>query len=86
MEKSGTILNFSHHMGYASYMSALDVSIGKQNVLGIRNRPEKPLMVGIISCYKVAVDIKLEKRVLLFLFRTPFFFRYHKILWFEVLI
>jgi len=30
---------------------------------------------GVTSCYKFAVDIKIEKRVLLFLFRTPFIFQ-----------
>ena len=29
---------------------------------------------GVTSCYKFAVDIKIEKRVLLFLFRTLFYF------------
>jgi len=30
---------------------------------------------GVPSAYKFAVDIKIEKRVLLFLFRTPFIFQ-----------
>jgi hypothetical protein len=32
-------------------------------------------MLDVIVCYKFAVDIKIEKRVLLFLFRTPFIFQ-----------
>ena len=41
---------------------------------------------GVTSCYKFAVDIKIEKRVLLLIFRPRFIFRYPKILWFEVFI
>ena len=76
-DKVGLIKNCAYllsHGIWQSYMYALDVSIGKQNVLGIRNSPEKPLMVGIIFCYKFAVDVKIEKRVILFLFRTLFIF------------
>jgi hypothetical protein len=29
-------------------------------------------MVSVIFCYKFSVDIKIEKCVILFLFRTPF--------------
>jgi hypothetical protein len=53
-DKVGLIKNCAYlpsHGIWQSYMYALDVSIGKQNVLGIRNSPEKPLMVGIIFCY-----------------------------------
>ena len=57
------------------YIYALDMSIEKQDFLGNRNRPKKPLMMGVTSCYKFAVDIKIEKCVLLFLFRTPFIFQ-----------
>jgi len=56
-------------------MYALDMSIRKQNVSGIRNRPKKPLMLGVTVYYKFAVDIKIERCVILFQFRTPFIFQ-----------
>ena len=87
--KIGLIKTCNHlliHGIWQNYMYELKMSIGKQDVLGNRNRPKKPLMMGVIFCYKLAVDVKIEKRVILFLYRTPLFFSYPKILWFEVFI
>jgi hypothetical protein len=52
--KIGLIKTCDHlpiHGIWQNYIYALDMSIGKQDVLGNRNRPKKPLMMGVIFCY-----------------------------------
>jgi hypothetical protein len=56
-------------------MYALDMSNGKQDVLGNRNRLKKPLMMGVIVCYKFVVDKKTYKHLILLVFRTLFIFQ-----------
>jgi len=37
------------------------MSIGQQNVLGIRHRPKKPLMLGVAVCYKITPSNILDQ-------------------------
>jgi hypothetical protein len=52
-----------------------DMSIWEQAVSNARNESEIILMPSVIFCYKFAVDIEIERRILLFLFRTSFIFQ-----------
>jgi hypothetical protein len=58
VERKGTLVSYTLpiHGIWQSYMYALDMSIGKQNVLGIRKGPNKKFVQDITFCYEIVLQ------------------------------